>query len=477
MAKPLQSAVTQTQLRFNLAPGCPSREDLAVRFRKPAPIIIERLSPRQAPNGKQERDAYSSFSAVSRDRLQEAVLLAKRDLRRGAVMRSEPVNSQPWPTGQHVTGLRQKRREVEHGGASVRDQCVSEAVRRGRKEATKEAEEKPKGRTVADVTSWQTGTKAVRERRRAAGSSRQLLNAEEKQALEIFRLRKQLHEQLIKLKAIGSGRTSGLPRHQKEKSMMSRRTLFDDHTDAIELRTAIKAEEQAARSARMLYVLQRQVHEIQSELERQEAQPWKVTHTKKSRSMSRLAAAHRAAVRAIQMFVQTGESNAYSSLRGMEQELAYLIRQLSQCCIDMNIGNPDAVTQMEEILTFGGINEDEEMGRDKEEKQRIPVNGDDRHRPEETDRSLEPKQSTGMSRVQPLITGLPDKQPLYLQREDGNVEYCMLGCFHCCSISISHSVPFIATSSKRSSTLKAGTDTSRRKRQVCLTRPECIVVM
>jgi hypothetical protein len=289
--------------------------------------------------------------------LQDAVFLAKRDLRRGVVVSTDGSNNEP--SNEHVTDLRLNRREMEDGAVPVREQCVTEAVRRERKQPMNESEESLRRRNLADVTSWQVETK---------------------------------YEQLIKLKAIEPGRSSPFPRHQE--TSMSRRTLFDDHTDAIELKSTIKAEEHAARSARMIYVLQQQVHDIQNELRRQEAQPWKVSHTKKSRSMCRLAAAHRAAVRAIQTFVQTGELYAYSSLRGMKDELASLIHQLSQCCIDMNLGHPVAMTEIETILSSSSARKDDELGIEKESKHEEQSAGQDKDRTEESDKSVRPKQLT-----------------------------------------------------------------------------------
>jgi hypothetical protein len=117
--------------------------------------------------------------------LQDAVFLAKRDLRRGVVVSTDGSNNEP--SNEHVTDLRLNRREMEDGAVPVREQCVTEAVRRERKQPMNESEESLRRRNLADVTSWQVETKSVKDKRRG----RQLLNAEEKQALEIFRLRKQ----------------------------------------------------------------------------------------------------------------------------------------------------------------------------------------------------------------------------------------------------------------------------------------------
>lgn len=426
MAK--QRAVSQTQLQFNLSrrPRAPRDDRPTVRFRKPAPIVIERLSPKQPVTQSRDEDMCSTFSAVSRDRLEEAIFLARRDLRRGVTVTAGNEQRLVDRHGQ-IKQPRQKGREAEQCTVSVSERSVQEAARREQKEPVRQVEKKPRGRTVADVTAWQAETASSRDRRPESESANQQLSQEEKQAVEIFRLRKQLHEQLIKLKTLEATKTSKQPQKQKGKASMSRRTLFDDQADAVELRAAAKAEEQAARSARMLYVLQRQVHEIQDDLERRQSQPRMVSHTKKSRSLSQLAAAHRAAVRAIQTFVQSSEASSYTAVSGMQQELAFLIRQLSQCCNQMNVGGSDVMSEMEEVLRMGGWNESEETETNKENKevrQRASAKRRDEHRDKLTDKEeRETHQLTiARSRRRPAVANSTDRRAPDVRCEDGNVD-------------------------------------------------------
>ncbi|XP_038074789.1 protein moonraker-like isoform X2 [Patiria miniata] len=111
-------------------------------------------------------------------------------------------------------------------------------------------------------------------------------------------------------------------------------------------RRAARAAEHASRSARLLYSLQQQVREIQEELDK--LGPGKVRHTKKSRALNRLAAAHRGAVRALQSFLHhlPSEIDHRSGLPPHYQELALLIRQLSLCCSQLDVeesGIPEGV--------------------------------------------------------------------------------------------------------------------------------------
>lgn len=110
-----------------------------------------------------------------------------------------------------------------------------------------------------------------------------------------------------------------------------------------EHRIRVRRQEQAVRSARMLYVLQQQVKEIQEELDK--LSPRKIKHTKKSWAMSRLAAAHRAAIRALQVFITQFTDRGEHPVPARCRELGSLIRQLSLCSakLDVDPSVPDVV--------------------------------------------------------------------------------------------------------------------------------------
>ena len=428
-------ALSQNQLQFSLS-SRPRRDvdRLAFTFRKPAPVVIERLSARQTETRKRDVVVSDDFTAISRGRLEEALFLARRDLQSGR-NRNGMRECHDYQMADRETERAKQRREKSRGTASVgacdSAESVTRAVRREhtRKEAVGHTAEKTRGRTMTDVTAWENATLTAGSRargsRRTTGSTGQALSEDEKQAVEIFRLRKQLQEELIKLKTVGAAKLSKQSGRRHASASKSRRMIFDEETDAVDLRAAVKAEEQAARSARMLYVLQRQVHEMQDELERRSSQPWKVSHTKKSRSLFQLAAAHRAAVRAIQTFVQAGEKHSYTSLTGMHQELAFLIRQLSQCCSQMNVGGSDVVNEMEDMLRH--ISTGECQKRDKDSDKRIDSlrisesRRDDWNSGGYSDRSTQ-QSTANESKRQPAAGQC-------LQGEDDNIFlYCIVTC-------------------------------------------------
>ncbi|XP_058139718.1 protein moonraker isoform X3 [Dasypus novemcinctus] len=150
--------------------------------------------------------------------------------------------------------------------------------------------------------------------------------SEHKSLLEVQRLQKELSSCIHKIEKV---------------------TKKDSIEEALdpdeERRIRVRRQEQAVRSARMLYVLQQQVKEIQEELDK--LSPHKTKHTKKSWAMSRLAAAHRGAIRALQMFVTQFTDRGEHPVPAQCRELGSLIRQLSLCSakLDADPSVPDVV--------------------------------------------------------------------------------------------------------------------------------------
>lgn len=109
------------------------------------------------------------------------------------------------------------------------------------------------------------------------------------------------------------------------------------------------------RCARMLYVLQQQVKEIQEELDK--LSPQKIKHTKKSWAVSRLAAAHRAAIRALQVFVTQFTDRGEHPVPARCRELGSLIRQLSLCSakLDADPSVPDVVIDILQQIEFQSV--------------------------------------------------------------------------------------------------------------------------
>ncbi|XP_069730310.1 protein moonraker isoform X2 [Phaenicophaeus curvirostris] len=103
----------------------------------------------------------------------------------------------------------------------------------------------------------------------------------------------------------------------------------------------------------MLYALQQQVKEIQDDLEK--LSPHKIKHTKKSRAASRLAAAHRGAVRALQAFASQFTDQTEQQIPTHYKELGSLIRQLSLCSAKLEVDSSisdiilDILMQVEDL--------------------------------------------------------------------------------------------------------------------------------
>ncbi|CDQ80881.1 unnamed protein product [Oncorhynchus mykiss] len=108
-------------------------------------------------------------------------------------------------------------------------------------------------------------------------------------------------------------------------------------------RVVVRRQEQAARSARIIYVLQQQAKEIQEDLDKLRSQ--KIDHTNKSRSMDRLAAAQRGAIRAMQRFTNQLSDTSEGRMPSHCKELGQLIRQLSLCSAKVEVGQGSAIPE------------------------------------------------------------------------------------------------------------------------------------
>ncbi|KAJ7418239.1 protein moonraker isoform X4 [Willisornis vidua] len=314
-AKPLQ-----TQLQFNRnVPAVP--ENLAVRFSHPRPIVIEKLkasSDQRNPAGSEDLSLRSSgmFSVVSEERLKLAVQLAKRDIKRrrleeqvkqqvlGNVV-SKPLwaqNSQQQKT-EVFASPRHKRALKSQTQQRLHQPSQGESARTHRNVYLYVAEEgRPRSAVLDSPPTRDTGP----------DPKPNLNKKEHKNTQEVRRLQKELRSYVQKI---------------EEMIKKGKDTELLDPED--QQRLCIRRQEQAARSARMLYVLQQQVKEIQDDLEK--LSPHTIKHTKKSRAVARLAAAQRGAVRTLQAFASQFTDQTEEHIPAHYKELGSLIRQLSLC--------------------------------------------------------------------------------------------------------------------------------------------------
>ncbi|XP_004685173.1 PREDICTED: uncharacterized protein KIAA0753 homolog isoform X2 [Condylura cristata] len=334
---------TQTQLQFNR--NVPTHSsNLAIQYTCPHAIRIEKLkhSYNESYHCKNldfrdgpDLSSSVSFSVISEERLSYAVHLAKRDVKRRQFeehirehhLRSQPQISQEYGHTKHkISDHRVERKESRSRAAC---QCGHQPSR---------AEISSSGAKVYLYTShWGQSDLTMPNLppthdpglQPSARISDHKSLCEHKSLLEVQRLRKELSSCIHKIEEV------------------AKRDRIDDALDPDEeRRVRVRRQEHAVRSARTLYVLQQQVKEIQEELDK--LSPHKIKHTKKSWAMSRLAAAHRGAIRALQMFVTQFTDRGEHPVPARCRELGSLIRQLSLCSakLDADSSVPDVVIEI-----------------------------------------------------------------------------------------------------------------------------------
>uniref|UniRef100_A0A8C4VE12 KIAA0753 n=1 Tax=Falco tinnunculus TaxID=100819 RepID=A0A8C4VE12_FALTI len=339
-----ETEALQTQLQFNRnVPALP--ENLALRLSNPRPIVIEKL---KACNDKrnlavsEDPSIRSSgmFSVVSEERLKLAIQLAKRDIKRrhleeqvfgGAV--NKPLLVQK--SHQHMTKVftsPENKNALKSQTLSKYQQKLSqpsklETTASGAKVFLYTANE---GKVIPAVLdsppTHDTGPDPKPNVNKKEGKTMQ----------EVRRLQKELRNYVQKIEEL-------------TKKGKEREILDPDE----EQRVCIRRQKQAARSARMLYALQQQVKEIQDDLEK--LSPHKIKHTKKSQAVSRLAAAHRGAVRALQAFANQFTDQTEQQIPTHYKELGSLIRQLSLCSAKLEVDSSisdiiiDVLLQVEDL--------------------------------------------------------------------------------------------------------------------------------
>ncbi|XP_073523931.1 protein moonraker [Phyllobates terribilis] len=308
-----------TQLRFNLD-VLTNPSNLAAQYTNPSPIVIEKLPAAQniysdhaGAEDLLQNSRSVSFSIVSEERLNFAVQLAKRDVRRKHLRDKEQTH--PKANGaSHSPDMGEQKRA-----------CKERAARASvRHEVTRS------GATVyvytPDRSRIDTGVSDSPPTRDPGPGERPRKGMDPSEH-EVKRLQKELHSYMQKIEELA----------KKERH----RDLLDPLE---EVRGRIRQQERAAQSARMLYVLQQQVKEIQEDLE--QLSPQKIKPAKKTRAMSRLAAVHRGAIRALQLFITQLSERGEQQIPSFYKELGHIIRQLSLCTAKLETGADPAASNL-----------------------------------------------------------------------------------------------------------------------------------
>ncbi|KAM3875116.1 protein moonraker [Diretmus argenteus] len=295
------------------------------RVGPPAPIVIEKLMPRTS-NDKQENMGSTrssiSFTALSEERLLAAVRLAKRDLRRRRHESTELNKSLVKPP-QEDPPLDSSNVDLLQTAATIKIKSkASSPSKKVTRPGAKLLVHSPQKRSIcpSPEDGQSPPTRDPGPMQLARGQRLQLNQ-------EIRKLQNELATYIQKIEKLAN-------RGQKMEE-----PLEPDEQHRMEIRR----QKQAARSARIIYVLQQQVKEIQEDIEKLQYQ--KNWDTKKSRVMDRLAAAHRGAVRAMQVFIHQFSDPSEGKVPSHYKQLGQLIRQLSLCSAKVEVDQGSAVPE------------------------------------------------------------------------------------------------------------------------------------
>ncbi|XP_029965277.1 protein moonraker isoform X2 [Salarias fasciatus] len=314
------AGMSNTKLLFNEAIPA-SASNRASHVGPPAPIVIERLLPLSGePENTGSTKSSFSFTALSEERLQAAVKLAKRDLRRrrlDRLARSSARDSEEAPLCE-TSGV-----ELLQESAVTPEKIKSAASdRKGTvmRPCTKHHTIKKHPASANPRVGLSPPTRDPGPRPAGGGKEGALSH-------EIHRLQQELEVHINKVEALAKrGEKLEEPLEAEEQAKLE-----------------LHRKKQAAHSARIIYVLQQQVKEVQEEVEKIRSE--KTSGSKKTEALNRLAAAHRRALGALRVFNQQLSEDSVSKAPPQSRELGQLVRQLCLCSAKLEVDRGSAVPE------------------------------------------------------------------------------------------------------------------------------------
>ncbi|KAM9318094.1 protein moonraker isoform 2-T2 [Pholidichthys leucotaenia] len=316
----LTTGVSQTKLLFSEAIPA-NTSNRATRVGPPAPIVIERLLPLSEVHSNVESTRSSiSFTALSEEKLHAAVKLAKRDLRRRRLESLTKASIKPSQgTSLFETSDVEMLQELAATPSKMKSKA-SNSKEKGTPPGTKRHSSQqhplsPMPRVGLSPPTRDSGPRLVEGAKEAPLS------------YEIRKLQNELEVYIQKVEELANkGEKSEVPLEPEEQNKLETRR-----------------QKQAARSAQNIYVLQQQVKEIQEDIAKLRSQ--KMWETKKTVAINRLAAAHRGALRALQVFIHQLTDLPHTRVPSHYKELGRLIRQLSLCSAKVEADQSSAVPE------------------------------------------------------------------------------------------------------------------------------------
>ncbi|XP_069017532.1 protein moonraker isoform X2 [Embiotoca jacksoni] len=316
----LTAGMSPNKLLFNEAIPL-SAGNRATRVGQPAPIVIERLLPLlEVHEDVGSTRSSISFTALSEERLQAAVQLAKRDLRRRRQESLKRSSARPsHEASLFETSDAELLQELAATPSKTKSKTSSpkqEVTRPGVKKHTSQKYPiSPMPRVGQSPPTRDPGPGQVEGGKRAPLSH------------EIHKLQNELKVYIQKVEELANrGGKMEAPLEPEDQNKLE-----------------IRRQKQAARSARIIYVLQRQVKEIQEDIEKLQSQ--NMWDNKKAGAINRLTAAYRGAFRALQVVIHQLSDLSQSKLPPHYKELGQLIRQLSLCSARVEANQGSAVPE------------------------------------------------------------------------------------------------------------------------------------
>ena len=251
--------VQTNQLQFNLH-AAPQAYNLQTTFTKPRPIIIEKLLPAsQESKPTVHKDDRSLVSSLSSERLDLAMQLAKRDVKKLKTMLSDPnMNlAEMLENGNQMQAIAPAETAIREPIVSIKGSNKDSQRGKNKKE---QRDQKPKAGKVIASSQPREEFRGKNFQLKFFDSEGDALDREEspkksetksKEMTEIKRLRRELQKYVKRLDSVLQQRNS------EKNSGRAKSRAIEEETEYE--RKSIRAEEQAARSARVLYILQRKV--------------------------------------------------------------------------------------------------------------------------------------------------------------------------------------------------------------------------
>ncbi|XP_061829194.1 protein moonraker isoform X2 [Nerophis lumbriciformis] len=346
-------------LLFNEAvPTCFSNRATVVG--PPCPIVIEKLLPLSGELQKADSiGSLLSFSSLSEEKLQAAVNLAKRDLRRQRfnAMYTSPVNiTEDASTLNKSDVALHQEIKTRHPVHTTQKRPVVLLP------TTRHPVSRPMGGTNQHVVLRKEirmlqkeleNLKKTRESR-LSGVCTPKQSAEDTNRPHIAcKLTSTQHSGLRPTEAVGQRRLLNQEMHTLDKELeamiqlvgkLSERGKAKEQLEPDEQKKfEVRCQKQAVRSARSIYTLQQQIRETQQYMEKLHNQD--MWDAKKSTAIQRLTSAHRGTLKVLRVVVLQLSEQCMSQLPSHCKELSRLICQLSLCSAKIQVESGSAMPE------------------------------------------------------------------------------------------------------------------------------------